>query len=108
MEKFTFNKKWVSPIDSFYIIGYSQKEDNMNITNDTNTNHNIPNPYPTILSTIPCLYQNATISEFDSIHYLFPYPPKIYSSKIEDISKKDYNLCFSFKDNKINLRLKLI
>ena len=103
MEKFTFNKKWVSLIDSFYIIGYSQKEDNMNITNDTNTNHNIPKPYPTILSTIPCLYQNATISEFDIIHYLFPYPPNIYSSKIEDISKKDYNLCFSFKDNKINL-----
>ena len=103
MEKFTFNKKWVTLIDSFYIIGYNQKEDNMNITNDSNINHNIPNPYPTILSTIPCLYQNTTISEFDIVHYLFPYPPNIYSAKTEVIEEKEYDLCFSFKENKNSL-----
>ena len=95
-------KNHPSIIDAFLIIGYDSKDPN--ITSTTSSLTNVNQPYPTVLTEVPCFTKTQTIlHEHDIIRHLFPEPPPIYNVTINDRAEKikDYNVTFSGLDDKM-------
>ena len=95
-------KNHPSIIDAFLIIGYDSKDPN--ITSTTSSLTNVNQPYPTVLTEVPCFTKTKKIiHEQDIIRHIFPEPPPIYNVTINDRAEKikDYNVTFSVLDDKM-------
>lgn len=88
-------KNHPSIIDAFLIIEYDSKDPN--ITSTTSSLINVNQPYPTVLTEVPCFTKTKKIiHEQDIIRHIFPEPPPIYNVTINDRAEKikDYTTCY--------------